>query len=569
MDPLIKGLFRKFRQDHALETMRESDAFELFIAALILRDDLLDQFDMTDLLLDQNTIGVDLALLEVNGEIVTSPAEIASVCDNKNAIDVLLTLVQVKSSAHVSSKEILNFGDIAQKVVSGKITNGNTKLSAISDALEGLYYSYASKLKNRPRVHLSYVTTANDASLEDANVRDRVNSVKEDLASLNHVGDISFDVYGATNLFDAHRVKTQSNEKDLLLEKSVNLPSMPGIDQGILGVISVRDLLNLIKNDDGTLNERVFYDNVRGYQGQNDVNQQIIETLRSDSRALLPVLNNGITVVARSYAPKPGDWVSVSDYQIVNGGQTSHCIYHAEDDLENVVDSVNVPIRLVITEDAEVAAQITRATNSQTAVDKSGLIALTNFQKRLEEYYNQDQLKVNLTYERRSGQFYGRDVTRTRIVTINEQIRSVAATFLDLPHVAARYPKHLYSDVGDSIFDDDHHLAPYVASAYAAYRLETAFRSSLEPEYKPIRFHILTAYKYRVLGKNAANLNSKHVEKQSKEIVESLQKSSDYVSTFRSAANKIIELAGGQLPSADRLKRQPFTQDLVQKIAHQ
>ena len=335
---------------------------------------------------------------------------------------------------------------------------------------------------------------------------------------------LNFDLYGATRVYEASRRKLQANETEIILEKSVNLPKMPGIDQAILGVLSISEVLKLIRTSDGSLDEPVFYDNVRGFKGtENVVNKQIIQTLGSESRSLLPVLNNGVTIVARSYTPKPGDAISLSGYQVVNGCQTSHCIYLEAENLGEATEVVFVPIRLVVTEDEEVATRIIRATNSQTAVTDSDLIALTKFQRKLEDFYLQDQLKVGLTYERRGGQFYYRDVTRTRIVTISEQIRAVAATFLDLPHLAARYPKRLYEEVGDSIFDDSHRLAPYVASAYAAYRLETAFRTSLEAEYKPIRYHILTAYKYEVLGESKTALNSKQIDSLSEKLVDSLR----------------------------------------------
>lgn len=47
--------------------------------------------------------------------------------------------------------------------------------------------------------------------------------------------------------------------------------------------------------------------------------------------------------------------------------------------------------------------------------------------------------------------------------------------------------------------------------------------------------------------------------------LDSLRKA-DYVSIFREVAQRIVNFAGGQLPSPDRLKRLPFTQDLVQHL---
>ena len=102
---------------------------------------------------------------------------------------------------------------------------------------------------------------------------------------------------------------------------------------------------------------------------------------------MLPVLNNGVTIVAGSYTPKPGDAVAISSYQIVNGCQTSHCLYLSQDVMANLLDEIYVPLRLVVTSDEEVATRIIRATNSQTEVQENDLLALSKFQKKLEDFY--------------------------------------------------------------------------------------------------------------------------------------------------------------------------------------
>lgn len=563
MDPLLAGLFKQFITDNALEKMKKSDAFELFVATLLLPDDLLDQRQLSDFLLDESTIGIDIATLEINGQLINSQSDIEDACANRNNLEVILTLLQVKSSSKMESSEILNFGDTIQKVLTNKVPATYPKLQGVASSLFSIFEDHASKLKTKPQVRCAFASTATDATLLDETVVDRAKTVKADIKAISYIGEVTFDLYGATRLYDASLVKNHANETDVVLDKSINLPGMPGIDQAILGVMSLSELLKLVKHEDQTLNERVFYQNVRGFKGiENQVNEQIMDTLASSDRSLLPVLNNGVTIVAREYSPKPGDAVRLSGYQVVNGCQTSHCIYESEASLDGHLDSTFIPFRIVVTSDERVATSIIRATNSQTAVDKSDLIALTKFQKKLEDFYQQDTYNVGLTYERRSGQFYYRDVTRTRIVTITEQMRSFAAMFLDNPHAAARYPKALYDDVGKMIFDDGHKLSPYIASAYAAYRLETAFRSSLETSFKPLRYHILMAYKYVILKGRGAPLNSGAIDKQSMLMIEELSKS-DYVLKFREIANLILRSIDGKIPSPDRLKRQPLTNEII------
>ncbi|MEU6300522.1 AIPR family protein [Streptomyces erythrochromogenes] len=568
MNPLIQGLFKKFREEEEILDIRDSDAFELFAASLILPDDILTQVQMSELLLDEGTIGIDIATLDVNGQIAWDADDVREICENAGKIEVNLHFIQAKQSASVSSTEVLNFGDIVRKFLQGEDFTLYPKLDALAKALASVFDNYASRLKGPPSVSMHFTTTAPKPSVAAETVKERVSTASGHIDNLGFLGKVLLVVLGADDIHDAWVRKNHANEVEFQFEKQVNLPKMPGVDQAILGVISVAELLKLIETgEDRHLDERVFYDNVRGFKGEdNAVNRQIMDTLDSTERSLLPVLNNGVTVVAASYSPKPGDAVAVSGYQIVNGCQTSHCLYLSKESLGESIADVFVPIRLVVTEDEEVATQIIRATNSQTAVQENDLIALTKFQKKLEDFYKLDASDVKLTYERRSGQFYNKEVTKTRIVTISDQMRAVSAMFLDSPHAAARYAGRLYDEVGTAIFREDHKLLPYMASAFAAYRLENAFRSgALESIYKPARYHILMAFKYHTLAGKSASLEKSKVEEQSLRIIEALKKT-DLIPTFRELTQSVIAAGGGQLPSSDRLKRQQFTQELVTEL---
>lgn len=564
VNPLIAGLFAEFRKQHELDELAPDDAFELFAAHLLLSDELLSQCELSDLLLDAGATGVDVAVLEINGQLAWDSEDVDEICLNTSRITASITFVQAKRSANVASESLLGFGDSIETFLnSSEKLSKFRRLAAISLALRHLFERYAGLLKESPTVVGRFVTTAPTKSVKDALVQERVGSVRNRLTELGFMGSIDVRVIGSDDLHELWIKKTHANEIEIQLEKQVNLPKMPGIDQAILGVVSVSQLLNLVKDDSGALDERVFYDNVRGFKGtENSVNRQIMETMGSADRDLLPVLNNGVTVVAASYTPKPGDAVGISGYQIVNGCQTSHCLYLSQETLGEALETTFVPLRLVVTSDEDVATRIIRATNSQTEVQENDLIALTKFQKRLEDFYRLDEAEVNLIYERRSGQFYEKDVTKRRLVTISDQMRAVSGIFLDQPHIASRYPRRLYGEVGTSLFRDDHKLLPYQAAAFAAYRLENAFSRGLEPIYKAIRHHLLMAFKYRALAGQSGPLNSAKSEEQAGTLIEVLKKP-DIVDQFRQSATSVLAASGGALPTPDRLKRQQFTGELI------
>ncbi|MGW8439216.1 AIPR family protein [Nocardiopsis sp. NPDC055879] len=567
MNPLVQGLFKNFCKAEELEEIRQSDAFELFTSSLIIPSEISSQSPLTDLLLDPGVTGVDVIVMEINGRMVWDSDDVVDVCDQASQVSVALYFIQAKYSQKISATGILGFGKSVRDFLKGEGFHSYRKTRQLVDAFSFLFSEYAGKLKGSPSVNIHFCTAAPKISVEDSVVVGSIEEVKSSVESLGFVGEVAAEVLGANDIHEAWSRKNKANEVEVQLEKHVNLPRMDGVDQAILGVVSVAELLKLIQGDEnGILDERVFYDNVRGFDGiENPVNKKIIGTLESAEKNLLPVLNNGITVVASSYSPKPGDAVVISDYQIVNGCQTSHCIYLAKDSLGEDMERVYVPIRIVVTGNEEVANSIVRATNSQTAVRENDLVALTKFQKRLEEFYRLDTKDLGLTYERRSGQFYGKEVTKARIVNINDQLKAVAAMFLDMPHLATRYPSHLYFEVNTSIFLEAHKLLPYLASAYGAYRLENAFRTGLNPAFKPVRYHLLMAYKYHVLGCRSASLEKSQSERDSEIVIDALRQPGQ-VGVFQDLASIIVDMGGGSLPTSDRLKRQQFARELVARL---
>ena len=162
------------------------------------------------------------------------------------------------------------------------------------------------------------------------------------------------------------------------------------------------EFLKIVSDDDDIL-LNVFEDNVRDFQGDNnDVNGGIALTLNSEDSEIFSVLNNGVTIVASSISPT-GDQFTISDYQIVNGCQTSNVLYNNRKGSN--ITKVSVPIKLIATTDEEVKTRITLATNNQTPIKKEQLAALTQFQRSLEQYYNSFTGDAKIYYERRSKQF--------------------------------------------------------------------------------------------------------------------------------------------------------------------
>ena len=79
---------------------------------------------------------------------------------------------------------------------------------------------------------------------------------------------------------------------------------------------------------------------------------------------------------------------------------TSHVIFNNK---ENIINELQLPIKLIETEDDETVNRIIKATNRQTEVSDEQLIALNEFHRKLEAFYGTFTGANRLYYERRSS----------------------------------------------------------------------------------------------------------------------------------------------------------------------
>jgi hypothetical protein len=255
----------------------------------------------------------------------------------------------------------------------------------------------------------------------------------------------------------------------------------------------------------------LFYENVRDFQGDNPVNIEIKNTLKSQDRDAFVLMNNGVTIVADDLKTT-GDMFTLIGFQIVNGCQTSHVIFNNK---EAITDNILIPVKLIVGPADDLKNNVIKATNRQTVVKTEELSALTDFQKLLESYYEATQGDHRLYYERRSQQYRAiPGLEKIRIISISSQIRSFASMFLGRAHQASRYYGTLLKDIESRIFIDGHFPVSYYASAYALFRLEYFFRRRLiDNELRVFKYHLLGIYRMIVAGPEMPHMSANKFEK--------------------------------------------------------
>ncbi|MEL6979425.1 MAG: AIPR family protein [Pseudomonadota bacterium] len=256
----------------------------------------------------------------------------------------------------------------------------------------------------------------------------------------------------------------------------VRLPTASGAAECWLGAVDLASFFLLLTRDDGQgLREGIFEHNVRGFLSETDVNARIKDTLMGEGRTQFPLLNNGVTIVAETILQEQGPIggagprLRLTNYQVVNGLQTTHVLHAARDELGPEAERLFVPVKLVATEDEALRRQIVDATNRQNPIQ--GLALHVNDPKVLEI---QDCVRLRearaagewpMIFERRRGLAPEQPrLVGAQKVDLGEMLRSFVAVFLEQPHLAESGLSPTLNLIGAKVLSPDHAPEAYVVS---------------------------------------------------------------------------------------------------------
>jgi hypothetical protein len=288
--------------------------------------------------------------------------------------------------------------------------------------------------------------------------------------------DVSFVAYGADDIMRLHTSAKNAVVRTFTWDQKVKIPSIDGVHLAYLGYLPAKDFVDIISDDAGDgIVGGIFYDNVRDWQDYNDVNSGIRATVLSEKKVRFVLMNNGVTIIARGFK-QVGDTLTIENFQIVNGCQTSNVLFDHRDNLKD--SAIQVPLRLIWTNDDNVFDAVVTGTNQQTELTPEQIYARTEFAKRLEKHFESYPETARLHYERRDGQYDRIPIEKGRIVSPQNLIKSFAAMILEESHVAAKSYKALRARVGKEFFLESDKRDPYFLSALAAYRLEVQSEQS-------------------------------------------------------------------------------------------
>ena len=204
--------------------------------------------------------------------------------------------------------------------------------------------------------------------------------------------DINTHIWDLSRFYQLYLQDTDTVDIEIDLSTNpINVLEASSSDEKIqifLGVIPGHTLFNIFH----TYGSKLLEQNVRSFMGaKNPANKGMKETVRTAPEKFI-AFNNGISATAESVITEniSGQLkiTGMTNFQIVNGGQTTATIYAAGKERINL-DKIYVQMKLVVVKHenaADLLIKISEFSNTQSKVQKSDFFSHHDYHRRMHDF---------------------------------------------------------------------------------------------------------------------------------------------------------------------------------------
>ena len=494
---LIQELLSQRRKELAPD-MSESDFFQIFAGEQALKDRDLSYDEIQDGIVDGGGDGgLDAVYFFVDNMLYREEIEQVDVRQN---VSLELVFIQAKKSSGFSEEGMNRFTSSARDLLD--LNRDLSTLSSVYRAdllgkIREFRDTYLALMSKFPKLSVRYYYAALATEVHP-NVERKVEELQEIVQKLFNPVEFSNSFLGAPQLLALARRSPSSAHHLKLAENPISTGQ-----EGFVCLVGVTDYYDFICAEDGTLREDIFEGNVRDYQGNTEVNQQIRDTLTSPPSEDFWWLNNGISVICTS-ATLSGKTLTIENAEIVNGLQTSREIFDVFSSWQGVgsADQRSVLVRVLVPQEEGSRDRIIKATNSQTSIPSASLRATDKIHRDIEDFLT----PRGIYYDRRKNYYKNQGKPVKKVVGIPYLAQAVLACGLRDPANARARPSSLLKndDTYRQIFNEAYPLDLYFKCVSLARRVEDVLRSDAcainREHWNNLRFYVAMLLTLRLTG---------------------------------------------------------------------
>lgn len=419
----------------------EASFFEYFSSSQILKD-----YDLSDDEIENGIVGssgdggCDSIYIFLNKNLVL-PDQIDSITPLKES-KVEMVIIQSKREISFKESAIQKWKDVSNNLLSLSNSLNDFATRYNDDVIESFGFFrdlYTKLLTSRVKLEFKYIYVSFAEDIHP-NVKQQAEELKELVYKLFPNANVNIEFIGATKLYDKYNTPAETIVNLPLVEVPIAL----GKNKNYVGLVSLKEYYGFIVSEDNTLRKKFFEANVRDYQGKNNVNSSIRETLENGQSEDFWWLNNGITILTSEAMLVNNRELQLTNPEIVNGLQTSNEIYLYFKNNLSLLESEtrNVLVRIIVPDSEESRDNIIFATNNQTNIPKASLRVTDPIHLQIELYLK----GRGLFYDRRKNYYKNQGKKPSEIVGVSFLGQCLITLFLKKPDYARARPSTILTD---------------------------------------------------------------------------------------------------------------------------
>jgi len=303
MDRITESMLREFSAESGIDSLDESSRFEHFASYSTVQRLHAETFDTSDIVLGGNEPGIDGIAIIVNGLLAPDMDTFTAITESAATLDVVFIFIQADRSRSFETGKMGSFVFAVRDFFKDTPQLPRSdRLRELADIQAAIYGQSAKFKRANPGCYLFYVTAGEWTG--ETQLEARRQSGVADLRSESIFSSVEFECVGADVLQKLYRQTKNAIERDFTFTNHILAPEIPGVKEAYLGTLPATDLLSLIVSEDGEITRGLFESNIRDFQGYNQVNEAIKNTLASDHKARFVLMNNGVTIIARNFTSR-------------------------------------------------------------------------------------------------------------------------------------------------------------------------------------------------------------------------------------------------------------------------
>lgn len=206
-----------------------------------------------------------------------------------------MVIIQSKRETSFKESAIQKWKDVSNNLLSlsNSLSDFTTRYNDDVRESFGFFRDlYTKLLRSRVKLEFKYIYVSYAEELHQ-NVKQQAEELRGLVCKLFPNAKVNIEFVGAAELYDKYNTPAETIVNLPLAEVPIAL----GKNKNYVGLVSLKDYYRFIVSEDNILRRKFFEANVRDYQGRNNVNSSIRETLETGQSEDFWWLNNGITIL--------------------------------------------------------------------------------------------------------------------------------------------------------------------------------------------------------------------------------------------------------------------------------